>query len=144
MYSSLKAQYAVLVALRAAFDSERTWRRETAKALKLTETDISGLFAVLTTEPCTPGDFQKQTGLTSGAATTAIDRLEKLGYLKRQVSKTDRRRIHLVPIAKKMTRVTNSLEKRAQQFLDITEQFGLEELAILRRFLGGIVHLNEK
>jgi DNA-binding MarR family transcriptional regulator len=41
----------------------------------------------------TPGDIATQTGLTSGAVTALLDRLEGLGYVRRVRDGADRRRI---------------------------------------------------
>lgn len=49
--------------------------------------------------PTTPGELARQTGLTTGGVTVALDRLEAAGYILRRAHPTDRRsvRVHIVP-----------------------------------------------
>lgn len=138
MRSTLKAQYAVLVALRKALAHEGQWKIATAAKLRLGTAELEVLFLLLTQDHCTVGDVRSCTGLTSGATTAMLDRLEKAGYLKRQVSQEDRRKVHVIPNRKKLLKVQNALEQHAMVHLQIIEGFGLEELAILRAFLGQV------
>lgn len=52
-------------------------------------------------EPLTAGGLAELTGLTTGAVTGVVDRLEKAGYVRRERDPGDRRRVtvHLVPAA---------------------------------------------
>jgi DNA-binding MarR family transcriptional regulator len=43
----------------------------------------------------TPGEIARQTGLTSGAVTALLDRLERAGWVRRLRDETDRRRIQV-------------------------------------------------
>jgi DNA-binding MarR family transcriptional regulator len=43
--------------------------------------------------PLTAGELARECGLTTGAMTTLLDRLERLGYLRRVPHATDRRRV---------------------------------------------------
>src|ERR1700733_5432976 len=43
----------------------------------------------------TAGDLARMTGLTTGAITAAIDRLEKAGLARRERSETDRRKVFI-------------------------------------------------
>lgn len=138
MRSTVKAQYAVLVALRAALNREQQWKLEMAARLRLGTSDLDALFFLLTQENCTVGDLRTCSGLTSGATTAMLDRLEKAGYLKRQAASEDRRKVLVLPNRKKLTKVQNALEQHAMVHLQIIEGFGLEELAILRAFLGQV------
>lgn len=68
----------------------------------------------------TAGDLARLTGLTTGAITAAIDRLEKAGLARRERSETDRRKVfirtmrsaateRIVPIFEALGRETGSL-----------------------------------
>ncbi|MCL4122381.1 UNVERIFIED_CONTAM: hypothetical protein GTU68_019850, partial [Idotea baltica] len=48
-------------------------------------------------ENVTPGQLVQATGLTSGAITGVVDRIERAGYIKRERDTNDRRRVFLVP-----------------------------------------------
>ncbi|MEU6600179.1 MarR family winged helix-turn-helix transcriptional regulator [Streptomyces flaveolus] len=46
----------------------------------------------------TSGELATRTGLTTGATTRLIDRLERAGYARRTPDPTDRRRVHVEPV----------------------------------------------
>src|SRR6201986_4659471 len=58
----------------------------------VTVTDMKCLDYVSRHGEVTAGDLAQLTGLTTGAITAAIDRLEKAGYARRERSETDRRK----------------------------------------------------
>jgi DNA-binding MarR family transcriptional regulator len=49
--------------------------------------------------PATPGQIRQRTGFSSGAVTGLIDRLERLGFVRRTADTADRRKVlvHIVP-----------------------------------------------
>jgi DNA-binding MarR family transcriptional regulator len=56
---------------------------------------------------CTPGQLADATGLTTGAITGIVDRLEQVGYLERQPNPIDRRSILLHPLrSRELKRLT--------------------------------------
>ena len=65
----------------------------------LHRTDAAALLAVLRAERAgealTPGRLGAEVGLSSGATTAAVDRLERLGHLHRVRDDVDRRRVTL-------------------------------------------------
>ena len=58
--------------------------------------------------PMTAGDLARAGGLTTGAMTTLLDRLEGLGYLRRGPHPTDRRRV-VVELTEKARRLTGQI-----------------------------------
>ncbi len=50
--------------------------------------------------PMTAGELAEQTGLTTGAVTGLVDRLEREGFVKREHDKSDRRRVIIKPIVR--------------------------------------------
>ncbi|HWS33957.1 MAG TPA: MarR family transcriptional regulator, partial [Actinoplanes sp.] len=66
---------------------------------RLHATDMHALLAVMQAErrgaPLTPGRLGENIGLTSGATTALIDRLERGGHLRRSRESADRRVVHL-------------------------------------------------
>lgn len=50
--------------------------------------------------PMTAGELAGQTGLTTGAVTGLVDRLERDGFVKREHDKSDRRRVIIKPIVR--------------------------------------------
>lgn len=99
-------------------------------------TDVQALAAILDAgEPMTPGRLREHLGLTSGAVTACVDRLERAGHVRRVRESADRRVVHLryVPEAREAART---------YFLPLAEaaaatraHFDDEELAVVVRFL---------
>jgi DNA-binding MarR family transcriptional regulator len=72
-----------------------------AEAAGVNLTDMRCLEVLGLEGPVTAGRLAEATGLTSGAMTTALDRLERRGYARRVRDTTDRRRVlvEMLPIA---------------------------------------------
>ncbi|MEU8710032.1 helix-turn-helix domain-containing protein [Streptomyces sp. NPDC048565] len=67
-----------------------------AHAQGLHATDVQALGAILDAEaPLTPGRLREHLGLTSGAVTACLDRLERAGHIRRARESADRRVVHL-------------------------------------------------
>ncbi|MFG1705987.1 MarR family winged helix-turn-helix transcriptional regulator [Nonomuraea sp. M3C6] len=64
-----------------------------AEAAGLNATDYYALNLLDLTGPLTSGELAVQTGLTTGATTRLIDRLEKGGYVRRVPDPADRRKV---------------------------------------------------
>ncbi|MEU5716930.1 MarR family winged helix-turn-helix transcriptional regulator [Streptomyces sp. NPDC020403] len=78
-----------------------------AHAQGLHATDVQALAAILDADaPLTPGRLREHLGLTSGAVTACLDRLERSGHVRRSRESTDRRVVHLYyePTAKAAAR----------------------------------------
>lgn len=65
----------------------------------LNATDGKCLGVLQETGPITAGEMAELTGLTTGAVTGVIDRLEKHGFVRRAADPHDRRRVVIEPIA---------------------------------------------
>jgi DNA-binding MarR family transcriptional regulator len=65
----------------------------------------------------TAGRLAELTGLTTGAITGVVDRLEKVGLVRRERDEGDRRKVFIVPVAERMMEIGRPYElvKRAMQ-----------------------------
>ncbi len=68
------------------------YSQEVAGRLGIASTDLECL-GLLRDDPVTAGELARATGLTSGAITGVIDRLEKAGLAKRETDPNDRRKV---------------------------------------------------
>jgi DNA-binding MarR family transcriptional regulator len=68
--------------------------------LNLTDLSCTGILSI--EGPITAGRLAELTGLTTGAITGAIDRLERAGYVRRESDPNDRRRVVVVPVTEKL------------------------------------------
>jgi DNA-binding MarR family transcriptional regulator len=64
-----------------------------ARQVGVNSSDLECLDLILLNGPSTAGDIARRTGLTSGAVTGLIDRLERLGLVERMADAQDRRKV---------------------------------------------------
>lgn len=67
-----------------------------ASRIGINQTDLICLNALFREGPMSAGQVAATVGLTSGATTTAVDRLERAGYVERRNDPSDRRRVLVV------------------------------------------------
>jgi DNA-binding MarR family transcriptional regulator len=69
-----------------------------AEGLGIASSDLECLDIVVLRGPVTAGTLAQATGLTTGAITAVIDRLEKAGYVRRVRATADRRKVLVEPL----------------------------------------------
>lgn len=83
-----------LVSALVEIDSaNRRIRNRLAKQLGFSVTELTALFLVGDIDSATPRVLSAEIGLTTGAVTAVLDRLERAGYIERLPHPTDRRSI---------------------------------------------------
>jgi DNA-binding MarR family transcriptional regulator len=88
------------------------------------------------TGPIPAGELARRTGLTTGAITGVIDRLERAGFVRRAVDPGDRRRVIIAPIPKRMGRVIGPLfESMGRAAADLCARYSTRDLALIRDFV---------
>ncbi len=70
----------------------------------LNPTDLGALCLLLLHGPAPAGRIAELTGLTTGAVTGVIDRLERGGFVRRDVDPADRRKVIVVPDPERVDR----------------------------------------
>jgi len=110
---------------------------EATEDVGVNPTDLGSLCLLLLHGPAPAGRLAELTGLTTGAVTGVIDRLEKGGFVRREVDPADRRKVIVVPDAGRVDRDLfphfPSLKRAAaQQFYD---DFSIAELELIAEFL---------
>jgi DNA-binding MarR family transcriptional regulator len=81
------------------------------------------------------GEIARQTGLTSGAVTALLDRLERVGYLRRLRDSTDRRRI-LVELTDKARRGAEEVYGPLIEAFAEYEKYTDDELRLITNYVG--------
>jgi DNA-binding MarR family transcriptional regulator len=107
-----------------------------ARNAGLTGIDHKYLSIILQNGTLTAGKLSELTGLTTGAVTGLIDRLEKQQLVKREFDKADRRKILIVPNLAKANKLFES------SHLDLKEKvenliltFSKDEIQVIERYL---------
>jgi hypothetical protein len=105
-------------------------------ALSLAPTDLICMCLLQLNGPATPGWLAEKTGLTTGAVTGMIDRLERAGYVRRQPDPTDRRRVIVQPDLQRWDRdLQRQAPNRAPASLDFLRNYSPAQLRAARRFV---------
>ncbi len=89
LVGELIARYRAATSADAAFDGRAAAR------LGISVTDLQCLNVVERGGGVTAGRLAGESGLTTGAVTSVIDRLERAGYARRVRDPTDRRKVHV-------------------------------------------------
>jgi len=110
---------------------------ESTEDVGLNPTDLGALCLLLLHGPAPAGRLAELTGLTTGAVTGVIDRLEKGGFVHRTVDPADRRKVIVTPDAERVDRDVfphfPSLQRaRLEAFYD---DFSVAELSLITEFL---------
>jgi len=113
-----------------------------ADRIGLNVTDHKALDILTRQGAMTAGELSKITGLTTGAVTGVINRLEKAGYVRRESDPRDRRRVIIQPIPETILRELGPLFGHFQQrFFPLMEEYTEEELRLLLRYYRDTVDL---
>lgn len=129
----------LLVALNDEFRQLSTatilFHQAIADRLGMNVTDHKCADILMRSGPITAGELAQQTGLTTGAITGVIDRLEKAGFARRSRDDNDRRRVIIEPLVKHMERMMNPLfESMGRAAAELCASYSTEELAVIRDF----------
>lgn len=113
-----------------------------AKSVGLTGTDHKYLGFILQHGTVTAGELSKITGLTTGAVTGLIDRLEKKELVKRVFDKGDRRKILIEPINENVSNLLGGIFGELQmKMLKLLGTFDDNELQIIEKYLHSAMQL---
>jgi DNA-binding MarR family transcriptional regulator len=138
-----QAVESVVKALRRANFQGSIFGQSVAIRLGLSESDIDALELLIDTGAATAGRLAEVLGMTSGAVTRVIDRLEQAGYVRRTTDPADRRRVvvEIVPErAASLDTLLGSLERAAQ---DEAGRYTPEQLATINDFHGRMADLTQ-
>lgn len=106
-----------------------------ARKAGLTGSDHKYLGLILQHKELTAGDLSKLTGLTTGAVTGLIDRLERKKLLKRQFTKDDRRKVIIVPNEENALKLLQPLFTELQQkTANLIATFSQTEIQVIERY----------
>jgi len=104
-------------------------------------TDIKCLDFLVEARSVTAGDLARFTGLTTGAITAVIDRMEKAGFIKRTADSNDRRKIIIKLLVEhpKHSQVVHSLF--TNQMPKILSEYTSNEIAIITDWNSKLISL---
>ena len=106
-----------------------------AKKLKLSRTDLRCLDLIGRLGPLTAGRLAEESGLTTGAVTFILDRLEEAGMVRRRRDTEDRRRVWVEIVPEARQRLEDLQQPVAEEMRRVSQHFGPDELATVRDYM---------
>jgi len=125
----------VLAGIRSYGISLALYRRAVAEKLGLSMAEMEALGLLFQTGQSSPSELAALTGLTSGATTAMLDRLEGGGLIRRLPNPRDRRGTLIVPDKDGQERVRASFNSARRVQEELVKAYGGAELQVLADFL---------
>jgi len=113
-----------------------------ADAVGLNRTDMRCIDVIQREGRLAAGQLAHATGLTTGAMTAAIDRLERLGYARRVADPHDRRKV-LVELSEGAGKLSRFYSNHVEESERLYHRYSAEELELLLGFVRGGRQFNE-
>lgn len=105
-----------------------------AARLKVNETDLRCAF-LLSQRPLTAKELAEATGLTPGAVTTVLDRLESAGLARRRHDANDRRRVQVELTAEARRKIEELWGPMVADGLTMMRRYSVSDLELIREFI---------
>jgi DNA-binding MarR family transcriptional regulator len=103
--------------------------------LNATDTRCLDLIGRSTEGDVTAGDLARETGLTTGAVTGILDRLENAGMVERVRDSGDRRKVVVCPIPEAMLRVGACYANLGAAMAKLASGYRTQDLELIQGFL---------
>ncbi|MEV4410876.1 MarR family transcriptional regulator [Catellatospora sp. NPDC049609] len=121
-------------AFRRHLDAVTAYTQAAADAAGMHPTDWAALSVLNLAGRLTSGELAARTGLTTGATTRLIDRLERAGHVRRTTDPADRRRVLVEPLP--ALDVAAIVDPARQRLGEVFARYRPEQLAVLFDYFG--------
>lgn len=101
----------------------------------LTESDVEAIEVLIDTGAETAGRLSDLMGLTTGAVTRVIDRLEQAGYVRRVPDPADRRRVIVELVPERVAGLAATMARVGDKSASEIDRYSEAELAVINDFL---------
>ena len=133
----------VVRALRRVNFQGSIFGQSVAIRLGLSESDIDALELLIDTGAATAGKLADVMGMTTGAVTRVIDRLEQAGYVRRTTDPSDRRRVVVEVVPERVATVQSLLDSLERASAEEVGRYTAEQLALINEFLSRMADLTQ-
>jgi DNA-binding MarR family transcriptional regulator len=111
-----------------------------ARRLGIGPTDLAAMtHLTFTPEPIGPRELSGRLGITPGATTELVDRLERAGHLERRRDMLDRRRVQLHPSEATLAQVSGELRPLLRTLDGVAAELDEHDRAVVAGYLGGVL-----
>jgi DNA-binding MarR family transcriptional regulator len=123
-------------ALRETSAQSVLFSQAVADRVGMNPTDLESLDILARNGPMTAGRLAEMTGLTTGAITGLVDRLERRGYARREPHPTDRRSVIVKPLVENAERDLGPAYVTMSEAMDeLMSRYDDEDLATILDFM---------
>jgi DNA-binding MarR family transcriptional regulator len=119
--------------LMSSFDT--LFSQAVAERVGMHSTDIETMDLLNVLGAMTAGELSGHTGLTSGATTRLIDRMERAGYVRRRHDPADRRRVIIEPVWENLEELGHLYEPLAARLSELWATFEPAQLDAVLDFI---------
>jgi DNA-binding MarR family transcriptional regulator len=106
-----------------------------AERLGMASSDVECLEVLMASGPATAGQLAEATGLSTGAVTRMVDRLEQAGYVRRVADAADRRRVIVEVVPDRTAAIAPLFESIGQVTSSALERYSDEQLRLILEFV---------
>jgi DNA-binding MarR family transcriptional regulator len=115
-----------------------------AQQLGLNVTDWKCIDLVDRFGPLSAGKLAELTGLTSGAITGVVDRLEKAGFVRREPDPHDRRRVIIRAVYDRMAELETVFGSFVAALDDLNARYSEAELVLIRDYMQNAIAVMQR
>jgi DNA-binding MarR family transcriptional regulator len=130
--------------IRAYQTSNDNFDQAIADHLGMNRTDMRCIDLIEQAGGMTAGELARAAGLTSGAVTAVVDRLERAGMARRVADPSDRRRVRIEPTPKLWELTAPLMGPFLEESSKILDDFSTDELERFAAFLQRVIDVQGK
>ena len=106
-----------------------------ATSFGISRSDLRAMELVSGDGRLTAGQLARGLGVTTGAVTGLIDRMERMGYFRRQDDPRDRRKVHVALTPKAKAQERQAFERLGREMERMLSNYADDDLALIGDFL---------
>jgi DNA-binding MarR family transcriptional regulator len=103
--------------------------------LNVTDTRCFELMSRYAKQPLTAGDLARATGLTTGAVTGILDRLENARLVERFRDQADRRKVFVRPLPQALERFGRFYEGLSRAMMKLASSYSSKDLRVINDYM---------
>jgi DNA-binding MarR family transcriptional regulator len=125
----------IALAMRSVIADAVLTNERIARGVGINVVDLQTFGIILGNDPMTAGEISARTELPTSTTTRVIDRLEKIGFVRRTSDPADRRKVVVEAIPDRLTEFQDAYAPIVEGMRRLHEGFDADELEVVARYL---------
>lgn len=125
--------------MRELLKASEEYSKALGRQLEINPTDLKVMEHLIENGPQTPTQLAQAVGITTGALTQSLDRLEALDHTVRERSSSDRRSVTVVANPQSIKKAWQSIRPLIQKSEELLSQMSKQEQLAVEKFLTGMI-----